>query len=161
MLCSLSCYTFVLTQSEHTQADDYLFTGGDTGDQSVQDAVVTDKRHHSLCKLGVTGNVHWSAAVKHRQRLTAAQKGQRSQETSSHLQLVIWQKLSFKAAYKLHTHTHFKNSLTCGQLGTEPLTMGYKRFTGMWGNRLDIPGRNRKFGAFREPLRQTGIFVTR
>lgn len=68
------CVIRHITQSEHTQADDDLFTGGDAGDQSVQDAVVTNKRHHGLCKLGVTGNVHWSAAVKHRQRLTAEKK---------------------------------------------------------------------------------------
>lgn len=67
----------VLTQSKDTQSDDDLFTGDDASDQSVQNAVVAHKRHHGLRKLGVTGNIQRSAAVKHRQRL--AEETQRSE----------------------------------------------------------------------------------
>ena len=55
-----------LTQSEDAQSNDNLFTGGDSGDQSVQNAVIAHKRHHGLRKLRITGNIHRSAAVKHR-----------------------------------------------------------------------------------------------
>ncbi len=61
---------FVLTQSENTQPDDDLFTGSDAGDQPVQNAVITNKRHHSLRKLCITGDIQRRAAVKHGQRLT-------------------------------------------------------------------------------------------
>lgn len=60
----------VLTQCEDTKSDDDLFTGSDASDQSVQNTVIPDKRHHSLSKPGVAGDVHRSAAIKHGQRFT-------------------------------------------------------------------------------------------
>lgn len=68
----------LLTQSEHTQPNDDLFAGGDAGDESVQNAVITDERHDGLRKLGITRDIQRSAAVKHRQRLTEErERGQR------------------------------------------------------------------------------------
>lgn len=67
----------VLTQSQDAQSDDDLLTGGDASDQPVQNAVITNERHHSLRKLRITGNIQRRAAVKHRQRLT--EDTQRSQ----------------------------------------------------------------------------------
>lgn len=107
----------VLTQSEHTQSDDDLFTGDDASNQSVQNAVIAHKRHHSLCKLGIAGHVYWSAAVKHWQRL--AEDMQRSE--------------------------------------VRGCTQSVSRTQ---GRQMDVPGRNRKFGAFFKSLRETRIFMT-
>lgn len=69
---------FVLTQCEDTQSNDDLFAGSDAGDEPVQNAVIAHKRHHSLRKPRVAGNVHGGAAVKHGQRFTE-DGGQRSE----------------------------------------------------------------------------------
>lgn len=68
-----------LTQSQDTQPDDDLLAGSDPSDESVQNAVVTDKRHHGFGKLSVAGDVEGRAAVEQRQRF--ADKCQRSQVT--------------------------------------------------------------------------------
>lgn len=120
----------VLTQSEDTQSDDDLFTGGDAGDQPVQNTVITHKCHHGLRKLRITGNIQRSAAVKHRQRLTEDTQGPRSQGSQRSQVSQVRDKSSAVESYQSED--------SCSQL------MEVRR---------DVPGRNRKFGTFGEPLR--------